>query len=217
MIRAVFFDMDGTLVDSLPFCMHTFQLGLLPVLGYEIGQDTFFSHLGLSEEGMIRRIVGDADYAAAYRSWARVHQALHATENPSPLPGTMELLTALKDNGILIGLITGRGKCSLSHSLTQFGMQELFDVIKTGDPDRPIKTQCLKDACKALFLAPSEVIYVGDSPGDVTSSREVGMHTVAVTYASTCEKEALLETNPDAAFDSVEALRDYLFLAANVQ
>lgn len=218
MLRGVFFDMDGTIADSLQFCYRAFQIALEPFLQQEVSIAELVAVSGITEEGMLRRLVPSACYEEARQRWYDTHRRLHAAMNPAPIPGMSELLHTLHDHAIPLALITGRGETSLSHSLDQFDMHGLFGVVETGDLDRSKKTECLLRAAAKLCLSPTDVVYVGDSPGDIASAHEAGMSAAAALYASPefLQPDAVLAEHPEHSFYRVADLADYLYESCGI-
>lgn len=213
MIKGVFFDMDGTITDSLPFCYRAFQIALEPFLQREVTVSELVAVSGITEEGMLRRLVSPECYEDARQRWYDTHRRLHPAMNPAPIPGMTELLHTLHDHGIPLALITGRGETSLSHSLDQFDMHGLFAAVETGDENCNKKAECLLRAAAKLGLSPAEAIYVGDSPGDILAAHQAGMPAAAALYASPefLQPAAVLAEHPEQSFYRAADLTAYLY------
>lgn len=137
MIRAVIFDFDGTIGNTLPLCIAAFRRAIEPLAGKQLPDEEIVATFGPSEEGTIRILAphayeqGLADYLNCYRE---LHDMC-----PSPFDGIPELLEWLKARGIIIALVTGKGRRSCSISLEQYGIARFFDLVETRLPGRPLQ------------------------------------------------------------------------------
>lgn len=177
MIRAVIFDFDGTIGNTLPLCIAAFRRAIEPLAGKQLPDEEIVATFGPSEEGTIRILAphayeqGLADYLNCYRE---LHDMC-----PSPFDGIPELLEWLRARGIIIALVTGKGRRSCSISLEQYGIARFFDLVETGSPEGPCKPEGIRAVLDRFLLKPEEAIYVGDTASDVASARSAGVPAVA--------------------------------------
>lgn len=208
MIKAVIFDMDGTIGDTMPLILRSFREAIEPRAGRSVSDDELMATFGPSEEGTILAFIpehfeeGVAAYIQNYRTYH--------TEYPAPFDGIKELLEYLKSKQIKIGLVTGKGAAGAAITMRQYGLENVFDAIDTGVPEGPRKPEGLKVVLSQFGLEPDEAVYVGDAPSDITACRKVGVPIISAAWASTAEVQKLKEMNPDFTFESVAALSDYL-------
>jgi phosphoglycolate phosphatase len=186
-VRAVLFDLDGTLVDSAP------DLGLaadrmrlvrglhsLPLEGYR-------PHAGSGARGMLGVAFGispeHGDYEALREEFYCQYEA-SLTERTSAFPGVIELLEALLQRGLRWGVVTNKAQ-RFSMPLTR--SMPFFDSASTiisGDTTAHIKPHPapLLEAARRLDLSPIDCLYVGDDARDIMAGRAAGMTTVAALY-----------------------------------
>jgi HAD superfamily hydrolase (TIGR01549 family) len=208
-IKAVIFDLDGTIGDTLPLCIKAFRQSVEPLIGRSVSDAEIIATFGPSEEGTIMALApnhydkGVADYLQHYETY---HDMC-----PSPFEGIEELLKTLKDTTIRIAMVTGKGKYSTAISLKQFGLENYFEAIETGMPSGPRKPEGIQLVLNHFSdLAKEEIIYVGDAPSDVTASRRVGIPVVAAAWAETAEPEKLKELQPDEIFYTIADFATWL-------
>jgi HAD superfamily hydrolase (TIGR01549 family) len=208
-IKAVIFDLDGTIGDTLPLCIKAFRQSVEPLIGRSVSDAQIIATFGPSEEGTIMALApnhydqGVADYLQHYETY---HEMC-----PSPFEGIEELLKTLKEKSIRIAMVTGKGKYSTAISLKQFGLENYFEFIETGMPSGPRKPEGIELVLNHFSdLAKEEIIYVGDAPSDVTASRRVGIPVVAAAWAQTAEPEKLKELQPDEIFYTIADFATWL-------
>lgn len=209
-IKAVIFDLDGTLANTLPLCIQAFRQSVEPLINRSISDADIIATFGPSEEGTIMALApnhynkGVADYFTYY-------EQLHAM-CPIPFDGIKELLQTLKDRGVRITMVTGKGKHSTDISLRHFELTHLFEMVETGSPKGARKAEGIQIILDGLDdINTDEVIYVGDAPSDIIASRKVGIPVVAAAWAGTAEPEKLKELKPDELFYTIEEFKDWLF------
>jgi phosphoglycolate phosphatase/pyrophosphatase PpaX len=208
-LKAIIFDLDGTLANTLPLCIAAFRKAIEPHIKRSITDEEIIATFGPSEEGTIMALAPDyyeqgvADYLAHYTS-------LHHMCS-TPFDGIIPLLKQLKEKGIRTAMVTGKGRKSALVSLKKFELLPYFELLETGIPEGPSKPQGIKAILKTWSdLDKSEVIYIGDAPSDVTACREAGISIIGAAWAETAEPDKLAAMHPDVMFTLVEDFRNWL-------
>lgn len=194
MIKAVIFDMDGTVLDTLQDIQaavnHALRVqGLSPKSLSDIRQA-----VGNGARRLIERIV-PANYTEAqilevfqtYQTYYDQHNNVHT----KPYDGILEMLDALKQKGMLLGVVSNKFDY-LVKELNVHVFQERFDVAVGEKPGIPIKPEpdMVLNALNELGINPDEAIYVGDSEVDMQTAKNAGLYAVGVTWGF--REEALL-------------------------
>lgn len=208
-MKAILFDMDGTLCDTLPLCIHAFKGALEPMIGRALDEAEIFRTFGPSEEGVVRQLCPD-HYEAGIQSYWDLYEAHHQAMCPAPFEGIPDILHDLSSRDIFVGLVTGKGPVSCTIDLRAFDIEHHFDVIKAGSPDKPVKTQQIREILHDHQIAPDDVIYVGDTVSDVHSCRAAGIPVYSALWGSITEEARILAAQPDGVFYRVEELRTFL-------
>jgi phosphoglycolate phosphatase/pyrophosphatase PpaX len=202
-IRAVIFDLDGTIADTLPLCINAFRLAIEPLAGKTLTDEEIIATFGPSEEGTIMALA-PAYYEQALADYLQYYQVLHY-HCPAPFNGIPPLLAYLHHHGLHIAMVTGKGPQSTTISLNTFGISHYFSIVETGSPLGPVKASSIE---KVLAQWPNlqkhEVIYVGDAPGDITASRQAGIPVISAAWAASAEPDKLAALQPDELFYSVD-------------
>jgi len=191
-IRAVAFDLDGTLIDTMGDLAASVNL-MLGMLGApELSEARIRKLVGNGVETLVLRAlndsVGSASTHAAQRSAAlalfrRIYgQQLY--KRSKVYPGVTEALRSLSDAGILLCCITNKDSTFTEPLLKQAGLSGFFCVTLCADraEDRKPSPNMLLAACSRLGLAPAEMLYVGDSSMDIAAARAASSPVIAVSY-----------------------------------
>ena len=208
-IRAVIFDLDGTLANTLPLCIKAFRKSVEPLINRSLSDADIIATFGPSEEGTIMALAPD-HYHKGVADYLHFYKSLH-TMCPVPFDGIIPLLQALKNKGIPVSMVTGKGKYSTAISLQHFNLTHYFDIIETGSPEGARKAEGIQLVLNSLpSIKKEEIIYVGDAPSDITASRKVGIPVVAAAWAGTAEPDKLKALNPDELFDTIAGFSNWL-------
>jgi len=186
-VRAVLFDLDGTLVDTAPdlggaanFIRESLGLSPLPIPAYRQ-----FASAGA--RGMLQTALGitpdHSDYASQrarfldhYRENLSRHSALFA--------GIDDLLLALARVGVRWGIVTNKPRLYTELLLRDLDLERRAAVVVCADDvakAKPAPDPLLR-ACERLAVVPSQAIYVGDDKRDADAARAAGMRFVAVRW-----------------------------------
>jgi phosphoglycolate phosphatase-like HAD superfamily hydrolase len=208
-IKAVVFDLDGTLGNTLPLCISAFRKSIEPLINQTLSDDEIIATFGPSEEGTIMALAPE-HYEKGISSYLKFYKQLHIM-CPAPFDGIEDLLITLKNKSVRIAMVTGKGKHSTEISLEQFGIAQYFEAIETGIASGPRKAEGIQNILD-LFkdIHKNEVIYVGDAPSDITASRKVGVPVVAAAWAESAEPANLKKLLPDMFFDNIKDFSDWL-------
>lgn len=208
-IKAVIFDLDGTLANTLPLCIQAFRQSVKPLINRSISDAEIIATFGPSEEGTIMALApnhydkGDSDYLHFYE---RLHEMC-----PVPFDGIKEILEILKNKAVHISMVTGKGKQSTDISLKHFELTHFFEIIETGSPSGARKAEGIQTILNILKdIKSNEIIYVGDAPSDIIASIKVGVPVVAAAWADTAEPEKLKELKPDELFYTIKDFKNWL-------
>jgi HAD superfamily hydrolase (TIGR01549 family) len=209
-IRAVIFDLDGTLANTLPLCIEAFRQSIQPLINRSISDKEIIATFGPSEEGTIMALAPD-HYDKGVAGYLHHYETLHSM-CAEPFEGIRELLDTLKNKGVYIAMVTGKGKYSTDISLTYFGLTHYFEIIETGSPSGPRKAEGLQFILNTLSdVKKEEIIYVGDAPSDIIASRKAGIPVVAAAWADTAEPEKLVALKPDEIFYTIQEFANWLY------
>jgi HAD superfamily hydrolase (TIGR01509 family) len=192
-IEAVLFDVDGTLVDSIPYLVECFQAAARETLECEIEAHEILPMVGLPLVDMFMQVreLPNIDLAerciAAYR---RIY--LPSVIARSPLfPDSEQVVATLKSRGVRLGIVSGKTREGILRVLEPSGIAASFESIVGADhPGRPKPAADGALAAVAILgVAPDRTLVVGDSLLDVEMGSAAGMQTCGVTTGTTPRQE----------------------------
>ena len=191
-IRAVAFDLDGTLIDTMGDLAASVNLMLGMLGGKELPESRVRALVGNGVETLVLRAlnesVGSSATHAAQRSAAlalfrRVY-GQNVYKRSKVYPGVAQTLQALSRAGLALCCITNKDSAFAEPLLQQAGLSEFLRFTLCADraEDRKPSPNLLQAACSRLGIAPAEMLYVGDSSMDIAAARAAGSPVIAVTY-----------------------------------
>lgn len=193
MIRAVLFDLDGTLLYTLPDMAAALNHALAAHGLAERRLEEVRAMVGSGVPNLVSRAVPAGTPEALQREIVEGYQAFYAAhrcDHTAPYPGIPELLGELKKRGILTAVITNK-----LHADAQPMIEGYFGALidrtegkKEGRERKPDPAAAL-DALAAFGVEPEEALYVGDSGVDALTGKNARMGTLLVTWGYRDEEE----------------------------
>ncbi len=189
-IDAVLFDLDGTLVHTAPCISSALNQALADNGLATLEPSVVTTMVGGGVPTLIRRALtrlGAAPQpellAALLTRYREVYLA-RSGPAPIPFPGVEDALTALHGDGLKLGVVTNTFDRFVHAILQQTRLSRLFDVVVSADtmPERKPHPAPLLHACKALSIAPTRTLFVGDSRNDAEAAQAAYMPMVCMTY-----------------------------------
>jgi pyrophosphatase PpaX len=179
---AVAFDLDGTLVDTLPAMEAGFNEMLSPLVGRPISREEIVSRLGPSLVE-IMRIYDPEDPEQRATNYLERSIQLHL-DHARLYPGVRELLDELKERGYPMAVVTSKRRKTAIPTLEALGIADFFvtvvaedDVTRMKpDPEPVVKT------AEALGVDPSDLLVVGDNPTDMYAAHAAGSAAAAAAW-----------------------------------
>jgi phosphoglycolate phosphatase len=187
-LRLAVFDCDGTLVDSqhsIVACMSAaFAAAGLPAPS----ADAIRRVVGLPLGVCVARLLpapGDADCARLVDLYKQAFLDLRRGPGlDEPLfPGVRELLDALAEEGLLLGVATGKGRRGLAITLERHGLLGRFVTLQTADdaPGKPDPAM-LRRAMADAGAEPATTAMIGDTTYDILMARNAGTAAIGVAW-----------------------------------
>lgn len=197
--KAVLFDLDGTLVDSM-WVWRNIDIDFLSAIGQELPADLQKCIEGMSftetAEYFKKRFSIDDDVEDIKKKWNQMAYDKYTSEVKLK-KGAKEFLARLKSDGIRIGIASSNSVTLIEGALKAEGVLEYFDAITTGceaGAGKPAPDIYLL-AAKKVGIAPSECLVFEDIPMGIMAGNSAGMTTVAVeddySHGMRKEKERL--------------------------
>ena len=210
-MKAILFDLDGTLIDSSEGITKSTQYALAHYGIIENDLSKFYKFIGpplvasfkkyydFPEEQAVEAV---AVYRERYNKIGLFECSLY--------PGVRECIEKLKAQGYLIGMASSKPEVSCRRILEHFGILELFDDVvgATFDGRIDTKEEVLNEVMRRWSDVPKdELCLIGDTMFDVEGANQVGIRTVAVTFGFGNVQE-MVEAGAVAVCDDMEKLPD---------
>lgn len=188
--RAVLFDLDGTLVDSLGDLVLATDATLAALGHAPAGTDRVRRWVGRGIDALMDEALtwaGGATSTGEARGHALAvfarHYALANGRTTQALPGAEALLTALRARGTPLGLVTNKSRRFALQLLDGLAWTPHFGAIVCGDDSarkKPAPDPVL-DALSTLRIAPQDAVMVGDSTYDVRAAKAAGVSAIRLS------------------------------------
>jgi len=217
-ISAIAFDLDGTLIDTLPD-LHEAGVRMLCELGRApLDAAATRSFIGDGIDQLVKRLLtrsaGDPDKGLfqSARIQFRRHYAAVVSRDSRPYPGVIEGLRALRTLGVRLACVTNKAEAFTQPLLQDTGLLDYFDLTVSGDSlprKKPDPLQLLH--CARVFNIPArELLMVGDSANDTAAARAAGAPVFCVPWGY-CEQVRQLDC--DAIVDSLSSILSLISLS----
>ncbi|MEA3491207.1 MAG: phosphoglycolate phosphatase [Campylobacterota bacterium] len=191
--KLILFDLDGTLVDSVPDLLRGIN-GMLSELGRDgFSQDDIRGWVGNGALVLVKRALSgsstvddgiDEALSAKALDIFLKHYAQNLSVDSRLYPNVKGTLLSLKDRGYRLAIVTNKPYRFVEPLLSGFGINRLFDISVGGDslsikkPD----PMMLEYVCKKLDIDIDNTVIVGDSKNDIFPANQIGMQSIGVTY-----------------------------------
>lgn len=220
-IKLVIFDLDGTIIDTLPDMTNAARHAAAKFGTFEFGEDLVRRSIGNGIAMLVKRvfdglgITGDIDYAKEAKEYTEYYN-LHCCEETKLYENTKRVLEALKRVGIKMAVVTMKSKVPTKTVLDGMGIWDYFDIVIAADemerpkPDAWSALEC----AKRLKVDPKEMLVIGDWTTDVNMGKAAGAVSVARLggYGDQC---ILKESGADYYISDIIELLDIMGIEEN--
>ena len=216
--KAVFFDLDQTLVDTLKRFFKVFNNLISDLGGEPINWSLFLKHYAADTLDLFIPSSVNRDFF-----WKTFLMAYNSVSDSSDrlFPDAPMVLSCLRSVGFRIVVLTGRAvdEALIWDELKRFNIAHYVDAVFTckgslGDVLFS-KVEIIHKACSQLDISPSEVILVGDYWADVESGKKAGVGLVVGVLTGLLSKDVLKSYGADVVLESVSHLPSLLGLSSN--
>ena len=212
--RLVMFDLDGTLMDSVPDLAAAVDK-MLMLLGREpAGIERVRDWVGNGSRVLVRRaLAGQLDHDGVSDELADEALALFMQaysgghELTTVYPGVRECLDWLREREVKLAIITNKPAQFIEPLLEEKGLAGYFDWLVGGDtlPQQKPDPAALFWVMDKAGVAPSESLFVGDSRNDVRAAKAATVRCVALTYGYN-HGEPIADEQPALVLDDLREL-----------
>ena len=210
-MKAVFFDLDGTLFNTLLDIAYALNYALRaydiePVEGPRVRH-----YVGRGLRNALAQAVAESGKRIEEDDFELMLQLLlssyrkHPADHTAPYEGIGEILSGLRDRGVKLGLLSNKDDNVVQAILEKYPLP--LDYASGALPGFPLKpdTTLFYSALEKLGVKPEETVYVGDSEVDAAFAAKAGCGALIVSYGFRTEEE-LAESGITATLGSVSEL-----------
>ncbi len=210
-VKGVVFDMDGTLLNTLPD-LTALTNTVLSDFGYPTHtEEAIRGFIGDGVRALMMRAMPDSasddEKEAALAEWKSRYQEF-GRRKTVPYPNIIEMLEGLKLKGVKLGVLSNKFDAAVK-DLAGFYFPATFDVAKGESPTCPRKPDPtgLLASIQEIGLNPSQVAYVGDSAGDIKTAKAAGAMAIGVSWGYQ-SVDRLVSAGADMVIDDPLAILD---------
>jgi phosphoglycolate phosphatase len=192
--KAIHFDLDGTLIDSVPDLALAVNEMLETLDKETFSEDIIRYWVGNGAQTLVRRAllgkretegetIDETFFKEAHTIFLAAY-AKHLCKATKPYPGVIETLTALKRRGYRLSIITNKPEQFVAPILENLGFGTLVEHCLGGDslPRKKPDPLPLQHMCETMGVGIEESVMVGDSKNDILAANTCGMQNIGVTY-----------------------------------
>lgn len=213
--KAVIFDLDGTLSDSIASIKYCADRAVAP-FGYgPFDVEQYYYFVGDGAANLIRRCLiagGDTGllhFEEAYALYRKLFQD-DCMYQVKPYEGIPQLLKDLKERGLKIAVLSNKPHAETIRVIETLFGKDCFDVIQGQEPDIAIKPSPEGGfrILEKLRIRPEEALYLGDTATDMKTGKALGAFTVGALWGFR-DREELESGHADAVIDRPGELMGY--------
>jgi pyrophosphatase PpaX len=183
-LRAVLFDLDGTLIDSIALIVAAMHHAFEGFGGPVPADADWMAGIGTPLSKQLALYARTEAELATLRDRYRAYQIIHHDARVREFPGTTETLETLHARGLSMGLVTSKVDLLAKRGLDITGLAKFIPVVVGADsvdrhkPD-PAPVQL---ALSRLGVSADEAVFVGDSPHDISAGNAAGVVTIGALW-----------------------------------
>lgn len=196
MIKAIVFDLDGTLLDTVPDIAAALNRALAACGLPTHDQKTVETFLGGGiRDAVMKATPADTPAETIERvlELYRDDYAAHCTERTALYHGVREMVDGFAARGWKLGVLSNKTEATARKIIDHFFPEGQFCAVFGRVPERPLKphVDAAKPVLDAMDLQPHEIAYVGDSNTDILFAKAVGMLPVATPWGYRSREELI--------------------------
>jgi phosphoglycolate phosphatase len=186
MKKALVFDLDGTLLDTLTDLAASANYALRYCGMPEHSTDDVRRFVGNGVRMLMVRAVPNGESNPRFEeafSVFRQHYMQHCLDTTRPYPGIMEALSQLKEKGMMLAIVSNKMQAA-TEELRQYFFSQYIDVAigESAGIRRKPAPDTVNEALRRLGISHNEAIYVGDSDVDIATARAAMMPCASVLW-----------------------------------
>lgn len=222
--RLLLFDLDGTLVDTLPFIIRCYREAVAPLVTRLPSDEEIVATFGPAEpeciarflrrcerEHCLHRPLVPEDYVHCAERFFEGYEQGYKSGAVDLYPGMRNVLVTATQRGWFRGIFTGKSRRTTEGTLKHLHLLEHFDVLISADDvshSKPAPDGVIL-AAECVQVPLGDVCVVGDSPADVEAGKAAGSSTIATLWGS-FDREKTRRASADLVRETVADLEAWM-------
>ncbi len=207
MVRAVFLDIDGTLMDTNYLHIEAWAQAFEEV-GARPPRSRIHHEVGKGSDKLIPEFVEDGKAERVSELHGEYYAQLQ--ERGHPLPGAKELIASLSERGYGVWLATSAKPEELEHHVQELGAEGKISGVVSSEEAEESKPapDIFGLALERAGVSPEDAVVVGDSIWDIEAAKEAGVKAAAVMTGGAFSRAELEEAGAYAVYEDCRELLD---------
>src|ERR1019366_93274 len=183
-LRAVLFDLDGTLLDSIGLIVDAMHHAFEGFDGTVPADSSWMAGIGTPLYKQLALYARSAEELDMLRERPRAYQFIHHDDVIREYPGTSAVLENLHARGLVMGIVTSKGDELARRGLELTGLAKFLPGVVSADSvtkHKPEPEPVLL-ALEQLGVGADEALMMGDSPHDISSGNAAGVRTIGALW-----------------------------------
>ncbi len=183
-LRAVLFDLDGTLIDSIGLIVDAMHHAFEGFGGTVPADSAWMAGIGTPLFKQLALYARSAEELDMLRERYRAYQFIHHDDVIKEYPGTTAVLEDLHARGLAMGIVTSKGDELARRGLELTGLARFLPVVVSADSVTKYKPEPepVLLALERLGVRADEALMMGDSPHDISSGNAAGVRTIGALW-----------------------------------
>jgi pyrophosphatase PpaX len=183
-LRAVLFDLDGTLIDSIGLIVDAMHHAFEGFGGTVPADSAWMAGIGTPLFKQLALYARSAEELDMLRERYRAYQFIHHDDVIKEYPGTTAVLEDLHARGLVMGIVTSKGDELARRGLELTGLARFLPVVVSADSVTKYKPEPepVLLALERLGVRADEALMMGDSPHDISSGNAAEVRTIGALW-----------------------------------
>jgi pyrophosphatase PpaX len=206
-LKAVLFDLDGTLIDSIGLIVDAMHYAFEGFTGTVPADSAWMAGIGTPLFKQLALYARSPEELEVLREKYRVYQLIHHDAVIKEYPGTTAVLENLHQRGLVMGIVTSKGDELSRRGLELTGLAKYMPVVISADSVTKYKPEPEPTllALERLGVGADEAIMLGDSPHDISSGNGAGVRTIGALWGP-FTREQIAVANPTYWMSNISEL-----------
>ena len=183
-LRAVLFDLDGTLIDSIGLIVDAMHHAFEAFDGEVPDDSAWMSGIGTPLYKQLARYARSPEELEILRERYRAYQVIHHDNVIKAYEGAVDVLGNLHARGIVMAIVTSKGDALAHRGIELTDLAQFLPVVIGADSvtkHKPVPEPVLL-ALERLGVTAGDAVMMGDSPHDISSGNAAGVRTIGALW-----------------------------------